>query len=144
LEGLTAVAVFSSGVIMRFAPLLCTALLLGAAFPATALDLNSATAAQLRELKGVGPRSAELIVRERERGGPFLSLQDLSERVRGIGERKIAGFAEAGLTVGQAPSSRTAVSAPPAVPPAASSSASTRKPGASSNKPVPAKAVRQP
>ncbi|KCB39067.1 helix-hairpin-helix domain protein, partial [Bordetella hinzii CA90 BAL1384] len=39
---------------------------------AAALDLNSATAAQLRELKGLGPRSAELIVHERERGGPYL------------------------------------------------------------------------
>lgn len=35
--------------------LLAVALLLAPAAPAAALDLNSATAAQLRELKGLGP-----------------------------------------------------------------------------------------
>ncbi|WP_244193806.1 ComEA family DNA-binding protein [Bordetella genomosp. 12] len=111
---------------MRFFPaclpgrLLAAALLLSPAAPAAALDLNSATAAQLRELKGLGPRSAELIVHERERGGPYRSLEDLSDRVRGIGARKAASLAEAGLTVGKA------APAPPAAP--AKAPATVRRP----------------
>lgn len=102
---------------------LAAALLLSPAAPAAALDLNSATAAQLRELKGLGPRSAELIVHERERGGPYRSLEDLSERVRGIGTRKAASLAEAGLTVGKpaagAPAAKPAPGAPAKAPAAA-------------------------
>ncbi|SUV92754.1 ComEA family DNA-binding protein [Bordetella holmesii] len=93
--------------------LVAAALLLGPAAPASALDLNSATAAQLRELKGLGPRSAELIVHERDRAGPYRSLEDLSDRVRGIGARKAASLAEAGLTVGK-PSAGQPAGAKPA------------------------------
>ncbi|ANY15614.1 ComEA family DNA-binding protein [Bordetella pseudohinzii] len=107
---------------MRFFPvclpgrLLAAALLLSPAAPAAALDLNSATAAQLRELKGLGPRSAELIVHERERGGPYRSLEDLSDRVRGIGARKAARLAEAGLTVGKPAAGEPAAARPAPAP----------------------------
>ncbi len=107
---------------MRFFPaclpgrLLAAALLLSSAAPAAALDLNSATAAQLRDLKGLGPRSAELIVHERERGGPYRSLEDLSDRVRGIGAHKAARLAEAGLTVGKPAAGEPAAARPAPAP----------------------------
>lgn len=78
------------------------AALLAPAASARALDVNLADAAQLAHLKGLGPATAERIVRERERGGPYQSPQDLAERVRGIGARKLQGLQEAGLTVGPA------------------------------------------
>lgn len=68
--------------------------------PALAVDINQATAAQLEGVRGIGPRTAEIIVRERERGGSFQSLDDLSERVRGIGQKKAQALQAAGLTVG--------------------------------------------
>jgi competence protein ComEA len=53
------------------------------------LDLNSATAAQLEELPGIGPALAEAILRERDRRGRFERVEDL-QQVRGIGERRFA------------------------------------------------------
>lgn len=56
------------------------------------IDLNRASAAELELLPRVGPRLAERIVEERERGGPFRSVGDL-ERVRGIGPRTVERIA---------------------------------------------------
>lgn len=67
---------------------------------AYALDANTASVAQLETLNGVGPRTAQIIVQERERGGRFESLEDLSDRVRGIGKKRMARLREAGLSVG--------------------------------------------
>jgi competence protein ComEA len=63
----------------------------GAAPDATSegpLDLNTATAAQFDALPGVGPATAQAIVADRERNGPFRSVDDLL-RVRGIGPAKL-------------------------------------------------------
>jgi competence protein ComEA len=70
------------------------------ALPAEALDVNSATITQLQALRGLGPKTARIIVLERERGGNFESLSDLADRVRGIGERKKQALQAAGLTAG--------------------------------------------
>lgn len=53
------------------------------------LDLNTATAAQLEQLPGVGPSTARSILQERERKGRFDSVEDLLD-VRGIGEAKLS------------------------------------------------------
>jgi competence protein ComEA len=58
------------------------------ATPAGPLDLNQATAAQLEELPGIGPATAQAIVRHREANGPFRSVDALIE-VRGIGPGKL-------------------------------------------------------
>jgi|GEM_PF-887840 len=50
------------------------------------LDLNQANAIELQGLPGIGPVLAQRILAERVRG-PFQSLEDLAERVRGIGPR---------------------------------------------------------
>ncbi|SAI68123.1 ComE operon protein 1 [Bordetella ansorpii] len=71
-----------------------------AAWPASALDVNTANAEQLETLRGVGPRMAQTIVRERTRGGRFESLEDLSDRVRGIGPKRVQALQAAGLAVG--------------------------------------------
>ncbi len=70
--------------------------------PAHALDVNGATVQQLEGIRGIGPRTAEIIVRERDRAGKFDSLQDLAERVRGISQKKAEALEAAGLTVGAA------------------------------------------
>jgi competence protein ComEA len=53
------------------------------------VDLNTATAEQLDALPGVGPTTADAIVRDRETHGAFRSVDDLA-RVRGIGPAKLA------------------------------------------------------
>lgn len=50
---------------------------IGAAEAAERLDLNTVTAAQLRALPGIGPERAEMILRVRNKSGPFRSIEEL-------------------------------------------------------------------
>jgi competence protein ComEA len=60
-----------------------------AAGPPPLININTATAAELEELPGIGPTLAEAIVAERERRGGFRSVGELQD-VRGIGEGRYA------------------------------------------------------
>ena len=53
------------------------------------LDVNVASAVDLRALPGVGPKTAERIVAEREARGPFADVEDV-QRTKGIGPKTIA------------------------------------------------------
>jgi len=59
--------------------------------PAGPIDLNTATAADLETLPGVGPATAAAIVDDRDRNGPFASVDEL-DRVPGIGPAKLAAL----------------------------------------------------
>ncbi len=52
------------------------------------VDLNKATAEQLATVPGIGPKTAENIIKYRQINGFFKSLGDLTE-VKGIGEKKL-------------------------------------------------------
>ena len=52
------------------------------------ISINSATAEELITLPGIGPKTAERIIRYREENGLFQSIDDLV-RVKGIGEKKL-------------------------------------------------------
>jgi competence protein ComEA len=52
-----------------------------------AIDVNTATAADLRKLPGIGPKMSQAILDERERA-PFKSVDDL-RRVHGIGAKTL-------------------------------------------------------
>ncbi len=53
------------------------------------VNINTANAAELQTLSGVGPSMAQSIIDERTQNGPFTSIEDLM-RVSGIGEKKFA------------------------------------------------------
>jgi competence protein ComEA len=55
------------------------------------IDLNTATAAELESLPGIGPKTAADIIAHRTDSGPFSSPDDLLE-VSGIGPKKLAGL----------------------------------------------------
>ena len=57
--------------------------------PEAIVDLNTANAADLEQLPGVGPATAEAIIDHREQHGPFTSVDGLLD-VRGIGDAKLA------------------------------------------------------
>ena len=67
----------------------------GSTAPAGPVDLNRATAAELDELPGIGPATAQAIVDHRAANGPFASVDDL-EAVRGIGPAKLEAIRGAG------------------------------------------------
>lgn len=73
----------------------------GLPLSAQAIDVNTASQIQLQAVKGVGPRTAQIIVQERARAGHFESLEDLSDRVRGIGAKKLQAMQAGGLRVGE-------------------------------------------
>ncbi len=56
--------------------------------PRFSTDINTAPAAELTLLPGIGPELAGRIVAERESSGPFASAEQL-QRVRGIGPKTI-------------------------------------------------------
>ncbi|MGZ4735694.1 MAG: helix-hairpin-helix domain-containing protein [Acidimicrobiia bacterium] len=53
------------------------------------VNLNTATAAELEELPGIGPSLAAAIIKERDKRGGFKSVGELQD-VRGIGELRYA------------------------------------------------------
>lgn len=73
---------------------------LGAPSVAYGLDVNTATETQLEGIRGIGPKTASLIVKERQQRGQFSSFEDFAGRVRGIGPKRAERLAAQGLTVG--------------------------------------------
>ena len=56
------------------------------AAPSGPVNLNTATAAQLEALPGIGARTAALIVEYRQKNGGFKKIEELMN-VKGIGEK---------------------------------------------------------
>jgi competence protein ComEA len=57
------------------------------------INVNSADAALLAELPGIGETRAAAIVEDREANGPYESAEELT-RVSGIGEATVEGLAD--------------------------------------------------
>jgi len=65
-----------------------------------AVDLNSATQAQLEAVKGIGPAKAKAIIEYRSKSGAFKTVDDL-EKVTGFGKATVDKV-RAEVTVGAA------------------------------------------
>lgn len=66
-----------------------TAAVSGAGASSGLVNINTASAAELQTLSGIGPSMAQSIIDERTQNGAFASVDDLM-RVSGIGEKKLA------------------------------------------------------
>ena len=55
------------------------------------VNINTASEAELEELPGIGPSTAQKIIADRDANGPYRSLEDL-KRVPGIGDKKYASL----------------------------------------------------
>lgn len=70
---------------------LATAIVLslgGMSLALAAVNINTATVAELDAIKGIGPSKAQAIVDYRSKNGAFKSLDDL-KNVKGFGEKSI-------------------------------------------------------
>jgi len=76
--------------LMTVIPVLLVALfaMQAPAYAAGQVNVNTATAEQLQEVKGIGAKTAAAIVAYREAHGVFSSLDDLA-KVKGIGARTL-------------------------------------------------------
>jgi competence protein ComEA len=70
---------------------------------ALAADVNSADQAALDGIKGIGPKTAAAIIKERDSGGKFKDWNDLIKRVKGVGPKNAAKLSTGGLTVNGEP-----------------------------------------
>src|ERR1700690_474560 len=77
--------------------ILASVLLPVVAYAAT-ININTATAAQLDTLPGIGPTKAAAIVDYRSKNGPFNTIEDI-QKVSGIGPVTFANIKES-ITVG--------------------------------------------
>ncbi len=76
--------------------LACTALTV----QAQTIDINSASAQELDSVKGIGPKTADAIIKYRTEHGPFQSVEDLVQ-VPGIGPKSLSKMKDQ-LSVGGA------------------------------------------
>jgi competence protein ComEA len=58
-------------------------------FAYAAVDLNTASKAELQTVKGIGPGRAEAIIEYRKTKGPFAKVDDL-KKVKGFGAKTVA------------------------------------------------------
>lgn len=63
-----------------------------------AVDINTATVADLDSIKGIGPGTSAKIV-EARKASPFKNWDDLIQRVPGIGDKRATKLSAEGLTV---------------------------------------------
>lgn len=94
------------------AALLCSAFLTTTAWGA--VDINTATAAQLEALPGIGASKAQAIVDYRTKNGPFKSTDDL-KNVPGIKEGTYAKI-KGEVSVGKGAPAKPAAAKPTAAP----------------------------
>ena len=67
-------------------------------FAFAGVEVNTATAAELDSVQGIGPDLSTKILKAR-RNGAFLDWGDLRARVKGLGARNAARLSAKGLTV---------------------------------------------
>ena len=82
-----------------FKKLLVLLSLFYAAFSFAAVEVNTASAADLDSIKGIGPSMSGKIIKERKKKGDFKDWGDLIARVKGMGEKNAAKFSASGMTV---------------------------------------------
>ncbi len=94
---LSSIALFVAGISLAFA----------------AVNINTASVAELNTVKGIGPSKAQAIVEYREKNGPFKTLDDL-KGVKGFGDKSVAKL-RGELTVSDASATKSAKKNSPAV-----------------------------
>ena len=96
-----------------FKKLIAFVAMMAATIAFAAVDVNKATSSELDSIKGIGPGTAEKIMKARA-AGDFKDWADLEKRVAGIKDKRAVKLSAAGLTVGGASFAGAAPAAPAA------------------------------
>jgi len=80
--------------------------------PASPVNINTANAEQLQQVPGIGPATADKILKMRKAYGPFKSVDDLLA-IRGLGQKRLDKMRKY-LTVGKSTASKAAPATQPA------------------------------
>ena len=113
---------------------------IGAAF--AAVNVNTASQAELEALNGIGPVKAKAILDYRQKNGPFKSVDDL-KKVTGIGDKTLESIRKDVSLSGASTPPAAKPGAKPAAPAASAKAAPTAKP-APAAAPAPAPAADKP
>lgn len=81
-----------------FKKILATLVMAHAAWAFAAVDANKGSAADLIEIKGIGPATAERIIDARKQGN-FKNWDDFIARTKGVAATSAGKMSDAGLTV---------------------------------------------
>jgi competence protein ComEA len=82
--------------------------------PASPVNINTANAEQLQQVPGIGPATADKILKMRKSYGPFKSVDDLLA-IRGLGQKRLDKMRKY-LTVGKSTASKAAPAPQPTLP----------------------------
>jgi comEA protein len=77
--------------------------------PEKPININTATSAELQQVPGIGPATAEKILQMRESYGAFKSVDDL-QAIRGIGPKRLAKMRKYLVAGKSAPTKKTQTS----------------------------------
>jgi competence protein ComEA len=83
---------------LMFKKFLAFIAMMATAIAFAAVDVNKATPAELDSIKGIGPGTADKIIKARK-AGDFKDWNDFTARVAGIKDARAAKLSAAGLTV---------------------------------------------
>jgi hypothetical protein len=123
--------------IAQTAPAAAAAKKNGKTAPSAPVDLNTASAAELQSVPGIGASTAKKIVA----GRPYSSVADLSKA--GLSAKQISAFSS-NVKVGSASAAATPAAKPMTAAPAAAAPAATAKPATSTTKTAAATATGTP
>ena len=110
--------------------------------PLHPVNLNTATSAELQQVPGIGPSTAEKILQARKSYGSFKNVDDL-QAIKGIGPKKLQKMRKY-LTVGKtgAPGKAPTLNTQPHTPTAAKAPVAANPPAVKKPTPKPAPATK--
>jgi competence protein ComEA len=94
---------FAKEILMKKLLLVLIAFFTFSGMAMAAVNLNTASKAELDSVKGIGPKKAEAIIEYRKKNGSFKTVDDL-KNVKGFGDKSVANIRSELTVDGAAPS----------------------------------------